>query len=815
MPPGKGTLRRPAGIAAITLGAIACAAAPASAYAANVPSTSGVLSPRLEELAKPAVSGAPAARQARELGLPREGPGSLLREGNRVLVEARFDEDDVAAGAEDLRSEGAEIVNVSRRYRTVTVAAKPDELAQLQGVRRLTSAREVLAPIAAESPCPSGAVVSEGEQQLHAGEAVGEARQVFGVDGSGVTVGILSDSFNRATESVEGGPIATKQAKDVETGDLPGAANTCSGQSTPVDVLDDSESEGEDEGRAMSQIVHDLAPGADLAFATAFTGEAAFAENIEKLAKPTGEGGAGASVIADDVAYFEEPFFQEGPVGVAVSKVTAEHGVSYFSAAGNDNLIEEPEPGVQNDIASWEAPAFRDAGSCPSAVAAFEVEVGFSLHAHHCMDFNPGAGTDTTFGITVSAGATLLDDLQWAEPWEGVNTDLDAFLIGPGGKVVAASWDDNIAEGRPFELIGWENEGGKAQVQLVINRYAGGSPRLKSALLENGGGVTTTEYPESRGGDIVGPTVFGHGGGEDVTSTGAIRYSTTTAPERYSSRGPVTHYFKPVTGGSTPAEALATPQVLSKPDLTATDCGATTFFAFEVGGKWRFCGTSAAAPHAAAVAALMLDKVPGAEPGEVHAALVESAAPIGASGPCAVGAGLVEAVGAVGLLINHESGTSPAACESPESGPWEEEIEEVEETVSPSTSPVAPVSSPNPPVEATTRSKSRPQASFRRHPGKIVRTRGRKAKVVFRFEANPLPATLLCDVDSGPFHPCPARFAHRFSLGWHTVRVKARDVAGSVGPTAAFRFRVKRVRPGGAGRRRVARRGHVHRSHRT
>ena len=64
----------------------------------------------------------------------------------------------------------------------------------------------------------------------------------------------------------------------------------------------------------MAQIVHDLAPGADLAFATAFNGEIAFANNIRNSAA------AGAEVIVDDVFYPEEPFFQDGPIAVAVER---------------------------------------------------------------------------------------------------------------------------------------------------------------------------------------------------------------------------------------------------------------------------------------------------------------------------------------------------------------------------------------------------------------------------------------------------------------------------------------------------------------
>ena len=70
----------------------------------------------------------------------------------------------------------------------------------------------------------------------------------------------------------------------------------------------------------MAQIVHDLAPGAKISFATAFVGEVAFAENIRGLAA------AGASVIVDDVGYFEEPFFQDGPVAAAINEVVGERG---------------------------------------------------------------------------------------------------------------------------------------------------------------------------------------------------------------------------------------------------------------------------------------------------------------------------------------------------------------------------------------------------------------------------------------------------------------------------------------------------------
>ncbi len=773
--------------------AVACALAPASAPAA-VSAAKGTLSPRLAELERPSVRDAPPVEQARKLSLAAEGPGSLVREGNRILVEVRFDRG-AAAAVDELRAAGAGVVNVSRRYQTVTVAAKPSELQALSGVPGVTEAKEVLKPIAYASGCPSGAVVSEGVGQLHAGDEPGEARQAFGVDGSGVTVGILSDSYNRATEAADGsGPVATTASQDVSSGDLPGVGNTCPGQRAPVSVLDDSSTEGEDEGRAMSQIVHDVAPGAKLAFATAFTGETAFAENIERLANPPGKGGAGAQVIADDVAYFDEPFFQDGPVSVAVNNVVG-GGASYFSAAGNDNLI---EAGTGNEIASWEAPQFRDAGSCPAGLTVFEALQGILLNASHCMDFDPGGGVDNTFGITVEKRATLTVDLQWAEPWHGVNADLDAFLLDGEGNLVKSggvpvwSIEDNaspVGTQQPFEFFQWENNGSSpVQVQLAINRYSGAAPRLKFVLMENGGGVTATEYPHSGGGDAVGPTIFGHAGAASAIGVGAVRFNTTSEPERYSSRGPVTHYFGPVSG-TLPAAALPSPETLSKPDLVATDCGVTTFFASLWGEDWRFCGTSAAAPHAAAVAALMRQANPSLTPAQLRQALAASARPVGAFGPHAVGAGLVDAAAALAEVAGASAQAGPTGGEEGTGGGGQSAAAPASES---------PRRAERPSTAAAPAAGRRALLTFLRwHPRRVIRTPHRTARAVFWFGSNAVPVTFLCRVDGRRFRRCGRRYALRFRPGRHVLRVKARDAAGHVDRSpVVYRFRVKRLRAG-------------------
>jgi len=746
------------------VGAFACLALlPAGAGADLAGSKGGgPLSPALEELARPAVAAESLAAQSRHLGLPFSGPGSLLRDGGRVLVAVRFPRG-VGAALPGLRDAGARVLSASAETQTATVAVPPQRLPEVAAVAGVRAVWQLRAPIVrtAEGQCEGGAVISEGLAQLRAGEA----RQAFALRGSGQTVGVLSDSFDVAS-------AATDAHDDTLSGDLPGPAGTCFGQQLPVDVLAEGPPDGGDEGRAMLQIVHDLAPRASLAFATAFESEESFAANIELLARPTSEGGAGAGVIVDDVAWFEEPFFQDGPIAVAVREVVAD-GATYLSAAGNDNLIDS----AGNEIASWEAPAFRDSFGCPETI---EKLAGFK--GTHCMDFDPGLGTDRTFGITVAAGEVLTVDLQWAEPWFGVGSDLDAFLLSEAGKLLTGSFEENAnASGtqRPVEIVQWENDSAVAKtVRLAVNRFSGASPRLKFVLLQNGGGVTATEYPEASGEDVVGPAIYGHAGAAGSIAVAAVPFNNSAKVERYSSRGPVTHYFGPVEG-SAPASQLGSPEVLAKPDVAATDCGATTFFASLIGETWRFCGTSAAAPHAAAIAALVRQAKPTLPEQQVRGALTDSAVPVGAFPAEAAGAGLLDAFAAIEGLPgpieggDGPSGQVPALEASPEEQP-------------PSAGPVQVVMPPGetPQLEP-------PGTRILRHPPSLVRTAGRSARLVFRFGSDQADVAYLCRVDRGVYRACASRFARRYALGRHVVKVKAEGPTGLLDPTpAVFRFRL-------------------------
>ena len=253
------------GILSLALSIAVPTAAPAALP--QKPGVEGPLSPRLTQLAAKDLRSASNGEQAEALSLPARGAGSLLRRQGSVVVEVRT-MGSTRSRVSGLEDAGAETLHVSPRYETITVAVAERELRALAEAPGVEAVTEVLEPMVAEagkgtaavvppiSTC-AGSVTSEGDAQLKAAAA----RTQFNVDGSGVKVGVLSDSFDRDASA------STQAANDIASGDLPGPGNPC-GRTTPVEVIDDSEL-GNDEGRGMLQLVHDLAPGAPLAFATA------------------------------------------------------------------------------------------------------------------------------------------------------------------------------------------------------------------------------------------------------------------------------------------------------------------------------------------------------------------------------------------------------------------------------------------------------------------------------------------------------------------------------------------------------------------
>ena len=202
-----------------------------------------------------------------------------------------------------------------------------------------------------------------------------------------------------------------------------------------------------DEGTALLEIVHDVAPGAQLLFA----GPADSFEMVEAVECLTA---AGADVIVDDLGFFGEPYFQDGPVAAAV-RAAVQAGVSYHSSAGN-----EAEEHLEQD---------------------FVATPGSTLH-----DFSAGAG-DTTNTVVVPAGGRLTCILQWNDPFGGAADDYDLAILDEGLNVIASSTDVQDGTQDPIEIVEVTNQsGGDALANVVIDRFAGDARHLELFCLGAG-----------------------------------------------------------------------------------------------------------------------------------------------------------------------------------------------------------------------------------------------------------------------------------------------------------------------------------------
>ncbi len=461
-----------------------------------------------------------------------------------------------------------------------------------------------------------GIVASQGDQAMRANIA----RTMVGVDGTGINVGALSDSFNCL-----GGAAA-----DVASNDL-----------SPVTVIQEISNcaDATDEARALLQIVHDIAPGANLSYATAFNGIASFAANIQALAA------AGAKVIVDDVLYFAEPMFQDGIIAQAVNSVVA-GGVAYFSAAGNQAR--------QSYQSVFRAGDFFADGAFPSTLGAPSFLGGI---AHN---FNSSGGKNHFQSITIPGLTTLRFSLQWDSPFfsvsgsPGTENDLDIYLLDASATQVLAGSAFNNVGGDAVEVLGVRNNGtAPVTVKLMIVKHSGADPGLIKYVYF--GPATINEFDTRSG------TIFGHANAVGAEAVGAARYSNTPA---FSVFPPILESFS--SSGATPilfdlaGNRLATPDSRSpKPEIVAPDGVDTTFFGSDTDGTGfpNFFGTSAAAPHAAGVAALLLEAKPTLAPFKLYAALEKTAIDAGPPGfDSESGFGLVQADAALESLRNHPAG---------------------------------------------------------------------------------------------------------------------------------------------------------------
>ena len=535
------------------------------------------------------------------------------------------------------------------------------------------AARYEVASVRAALSRARGVVATQGD---FAQDSATLRADVPGLDGTGITVGILSVSYDcysvyaanqgKIVNNVPDPPpsgttgyapntFTADAASDVSTGALPAGVNVleeAGGPPTAADTQPCIETFGypyqlpfTDEGRAMLQIVHAVAPGAGLAFYTAVNSEADFANGIQALAN------AGAKVIADDVGYFDEPFFQDSLVSQAIDTV-ASQGVAYFSAAGNDG-----------NLAYDAAPPLFNAGSGPEAG---ETRLNFDA-----------SGKTMAPALTVKVpplfpGEFIAVVLEWDQPFltgvypgnagstPGATSRLDLCVsVPPGTGVTIYSYPTfpqqvtctgpNATGTDPVQILIVANPanafGNTTGTTISVSvGLVNGSPmpgRIKLAWEDDGAGSMFTNFAPTNN-----ATIQGHPGAAGAAAVGAAFFPDTplcgvtpAVREVYSSYGGAPILF------DTSGNRLAAPVVRQKPDFVGPDGTNTTFFGFQIAGTPfvdnstvpqcanvaglpNYFGTSAATPHAAGLAALLLQANPSVTPTDIYQAVSFTAAPM-------------------------------------------------------------------------------------------------------------------------------------------------------------------------------------------
>lgn len=444
----------------------------------------------------------------------------------------------------------------------------------------------------------AGSVTTQGDAVIRADQT----RGLLGVTGSGVKVGVLSDGVIGLTASVASGDLpasgVTMPAAPLTGGGisldspLPGGALFTS---TPIDRLDLTSGS---EGRAMLEIIHDIAPNAQLFFAPSGGTTLANQRAIRWLKSQ------GVEVIADDIAFFNTgPYDGTSAVSQEASSAVAS-GVSYFVAVGNH--ADKHYRGLFNDT---DGDTFHE----------FDVSLGVPR-----VD-NAGE----TLNITIPPGGTAVILLQWNDPFGASTNDYDLCVHDPADILIApllCSRNFQTGTQDPTEIVVITRSPSAltpGTLGIRINRFGMATPKLFDLFINfTAPGSQMTEFVVPEGSV---PNKSDAGG--DVISVGAVNWQTPNVIESFSSHGP-------------------TADGRLKPELVAPDGVSTS-----VAGFSPFFGTSAAAPHAAGAAALILSEKPDLTPAQLGSILTSTAVSLGSPVPNnTYGFGRVDAFQAVSSL---------------------------------------------------------------------------------------------------------------------------------------------------------------------
>jgi hypothetical protein len=484
-----------------------------------------------------------------------------------------------------------------RYYQIVAYVSNLDDLITLAKIPEVMMIRPQYLP-----RTMAGTVDSHASTALRA-DAV---RNLYGLDGFGQRVGILSDSIAQTssvrdsdTEPGQGFSGSMHSSIQQDSGDLPGDIN----------IVRDDYAAGEDEGAAMGELVSDMAPGAALAFHTSHGGEGVMAEGIRRLYF------SNATLMVDDTRYPNEPAYQDGVIALEANNAISA-GVPLISAAGNDGDLGfvQRYKDVNATVQEKTIPPDGD-------------------------DLHDWGGGNAFLPITIPAGENLQLMLQWNQPFQslapfggGSQIDLDLYLCEDPTieslqqtpyKGADAQGDTDAPQGDAFELqyLTYENTSGSPKtVYLAVDNFRG-----RNILIPQGDDVPIEfrvifwQHGDGITSPISGPSLFGHPSKGSIISVGAVPWwliphcdsgspDLPSAPESFTSKGGFISQMFSTDGGFHFTGAFA-------PTLASADGTNTTFIGEndltvppqdgEPDGNPNYFGTSAAAANFAGAMALV------------------------------------------------------------------------------------------------------------------------------------------------------------------------------------------------------------------
>lgn len=379
-------------------------------------------------------------------------------------------------------------------------------------------------------------------------------RKLHGVSGNDVKVGIISD-----------GVYSLAEARDA--GALPGDVHVLAAGSG-------------NEGTAMLEIVHGLAPDAELYFHAAGSNKLEFNKAVDALLAED------CRIICDDIGWPDEPFFEDGVVAYHVREALESQDLLYVSAAGNDASRH------------YQGMFFDD---------------GSGWH-----DFSSGKSSSKNLYVDIPPAGEVTVVFQWNDPWDASGNDYDLYLKDcSSGEELASSKNSQDGKGVPLEFFRYTNpEKTTLKGMVCIEKYSG-EPKLLEVYI----------YPEScrdvyPDNLVEEDSVFGHPAVPGVLCVGAIDSGKEVSGKEdpgiasYSSRGLVSIYFPQY-------------EAREKPDICGP--GSVELMGTDESCK-LFAGTSASAPYVAGVAALAWSEQPGKNASEIREILCSTAGDLGAPG---------------------------------------------------------------------------------------------------------------------------------------------------------------------------------------